>query len=354
MHILVADIYQLFYMVGNPSFRLSRRLLLPPSFWLLSLLLAPLTVTAQSRTRPERINIGIYLKHLRIDENSGRFESIAYYWLKVQRKDNKPIEYYDSITSLEFTNGINETDSILERKWVENGKYFYKTGKIKGTFSFTADLEKYPLDIQVIPFIIESRLSTVGELEFLEDPETKPNGSAGVFYDTSINMQGREISGARVRIDSSKYNTNFGDPDKGQREYSRYTAEYIVKRPESSFWIKIVVPNLFLLIIAYLVFFIPARELEVAVGCTVTSLLASIALKWSIDNSLPSVPYTTSADRLFYLFYFLITAALVESVITYNLNKKKEYKLERTIEMGFQIGYPIILFFGITAIMWRG
>jgi hypothetical protein len=308
----------------------------------------PIFTNAQSSRGPSIVNVGLYLKHLRVDESNSTFEASAYYWYTVQKRGDLPKSYYDSITSLEFVNAVSLRDSVIETKWIEGGQTYYKTGIINGTFYFSVDLKKYPKDVQKIPFIIESRLSTIKDLEL------RPHGGPNVEYDSTIKVQGKHIDHSEASVDTSGYNTDFGDVDVGKKQYSRYIATYFVKRPGSHFWIKIVIPNLFLLIIAYLVFFIPAKELEVAVGCTVTSLLASIALKWSIDNSLPSASYTTSADRLFYLFYFLITLALVESVITYNLNRRGRLKKEKVVEFACQVAYPVILFFGIIAIMISG
>lgn len=133
----------------------------------------------------------------------------------------------------------------------------------------------------------------------------------------------------------------------GKAQYSRLTYGIVVKRSYLSFILKILIPNILLLVIAYLVFFIPSRELEVAVGCTVTSLLSSIALKLTIDSGLPKVGYTTYADQMFYLFYFLITSALVQTVFTYNLSKKGNIELENKLERMGRILYPVLLILGL-------
>jgi hypothetical protein len=46
---------------------------------------------------------------------------------------------------------------------------------------------------------------------------------------------------------------------------------------------------LIILALAYLVSFIPARELGVAVGLTVTSVLACIAFQLTVADDLPSI-----------------------------------------------------------------
>ncbi|HKR07458.1 MAG TPA: hypothetical protein VJY62_22680, partial [Bacteroidia bacterium] len=108
--------------------------------------------------------------------------------------------------------------------------------------------------------------------------------------------------------------------------------------------------NFLLLITSYLVFFIPARQLEVAVGLTVTSLLASIALQLTFQNALPEVGYLTKADKMSYLFYSLITFALVQTVVTFHLENKYKIELANRLEIMGRIFYPVILVFGLIAI----
>jgi hypothetical protein len=56
-------------------------------------------------------------------------------------------------------------------------------------------------------------------------------------------------------------------------------------------------------VLAYLVFFVPARELEVAVGLTVTSVLACIAFQLTVAGDLPHIGYVVTSDRIFHLCY---------------------------------------------------
>jgi hypothetical protein len=300
--------------------------------------------------------IGIYVKYLTIEEATSTFRSDAYYWISIRKSDNKSFEYYrDSLSALEFINAVEIIrDDVQETKWIIKNvqdTFFYKTGMIRGVFSYNADFRNYPQDTQEIPFIIESPLLTAEQMQLRGEEDPSYPYRYAMYIDSNIEIRGRSISNIVVGSENSRYNTDFGDKSVGKKEYARYTATFFVQREYTSFLLKILIPNILLLVIAYLVFFIPANELEVAVGCTVTSLLASIALKWTIDSTIPNVGYTTSTDQMFYLFYFLITLALVQTVITYNLRKRGKEKLERNLDLAGRYLYPSILILGLLWIL---
>jgi hypothetical protein len=303
--------------------------------------------------------VGIYLKYINIDEGNASFYADLYWWITIKadsefiRKDSIAAfnQYDSSFSQLEFINAIEiKSNEIQESKWIwKNGeRYFYKTGNLKSSFNFIPDFRKYPIDNQELPIIIESPLLTADMLEL--KPEVIVDSSKK-FIDKMVEIKGYTIDKVFGKSINNNYSTDFGDKYTGFKHYSRLTYTLDIKRNYLSYFLKIFLPNILLLVIAYLVFFIPAKELEVAVGCTVTSLLASIALKLTIDNNLPNVGYTTYSDELFYLFYFMITGALVQTVITYNFNKAGKHKAEYYLELFGRIFYPITLILGFWLIL---
>lgn len=325
---------------------------------LITLLLIYSNCVSQSSNRLARkAEIGLYLKYLTVEEDRSVFRADFYYWITTERIDDLSIDAYkDSLTLLELINAVEIIDeSVIESKWIkkaDNKTYYYKQGLIHGTFSYKADYRKYPKDVQDIAIIIESPLLTSSEFEFSCEPDSSNLSSCAVYIDPNIEILGKDIDGIAIKSAVNRYKTDFGDNAVGKKDYARFRVSFFIKRDYTSFLLKILIPNILLLIIAYLVFFIPAKELEVAVGCTVTSLLSSIALKWTIDSSMPNIGYTTSTDKIFYLFYSLITFALVETVVTYTLSKKGYDKLEIKIDYLARFIYPLALFVGLFLILF--
>ena len=125
-------------------------------------------------------------------------------------------------------------------------------------------------------------------------------------------------------------------------------------RNYGAYLIKILIPLLIILVLAYLVFFVPAHDLDVAVGLTVTSILACIAFQLTVADDLPSIGYIVTSDRIFHLCYFLIMVAMAETVYTHNLEKRGRERAAATIEHWARFLYPTLLFLGFFAIMAHG
>lgn len=304
--------------------------------------------------------VGIYVKSLNMNEEQGTFYADFYWWIRlpydsslVRVDPDSLYNYYNNtVSQIEFMNAIELTSEVInETKIIKDSSqksFFYKTGNLKGTFNYVPDFKKYPIDQQILQIVFESPLLTKEQLSLV--PEIN-NDSVNNFLDHLVDIKSHDIIRVETKNTLTEYETDFGDQSMGKAQYSRLTYGIVVKRSYLSFILKILIPNILLLVIAYLVFFIPSRELEVAVGCTVTSLLSSIALKLTIDSGLPKVGYTTYADQMFYLFYFLITSALVQTVFTYNLSKKGNIELENKLERMGRILYPVLLILGLFFIL---
>ena len=125
-------------------------------------------------------------------------------------------------------------------------------------------------------------------------------------------------------------------------------------RNYGAYLIKILIPLLIILVLAYLVFFVPARDLDVAVGLTVTSVLACIAFQLTVADDLPSIGYIVTSDRIFHLCYFMIMTAMAETVYTDNLEKRGRESTAAGIEHWARFLYPALLFLGFFAIVAHG
>jgi hypothetical protein len=105
--------------------------------------------------------------------------------------------------------------------------------------------------------------------------------------------------------------------------------------------------------LAYLVFYVAADRIDVAVGLTVTSLLASIAFQISLADSLPDIGYLTTADRIFHLSYFLIMVAMGQMVYAYNLFVAEQAERARSLDLAGRVLYPLVFFVGVALICFH-
>ena len=108
------------------------------------------------------------------------------------------------------------------------------------------------------------------------------------------------------------------------------------------------------LILAYLVFYIPDHEIGTASALTVTSLLAAIAFQWTIYDSLPKVSYITLMDKIFYLVFFFIFYAMAQTVFTFNLSEgpDKQKKISIKLELYSRYLFPILFLISLFLLIY--
>ena len=118
--------------------------------------------------------------------------------------------------------------------------------------------------------------------------------------------------------------------------------------------VKMLIPLLIILLLTYLVFFVPAQELEVAAGLTVTSVLACIAFQFTLAANMPDVGYIITSDHIFHLSYLLIMLTMAKTVLTFNLEKSGKGELSKRIERWARVVYPGGFLLGMLLILLEG
>ena len=210
----------------------------------------------------------------------------------------------------------------------------------------------YPLDIQKMEIQVEHVLLPIEELLFIPDTSsyTRSNQSPN-FRGLSKNVLSKKnsvfnIFRSEVMVDTGKYNTDFGDPSFGPLSYySRITSQINVNRSFSPYIAKLIIPLAIILALVYLVFFLPAEKIDIAAGLTVTSLLSAIAFQLSVSGDLPEIGYIIYIDKIFYTCYFLIAVSMVQSIITFYMDKTgdpKKVRQAEIIDILFRFLFPLL------------
>jgi len=305
------------------------------------------------------MRIGFYVNAVReVDWKAQNFLADFYWWIRYP----KPSSHEDEVLAeaLEFVNGDlgNLQHRTQERKTVPglDGDELYVSYRTVGRFYFAAEFRKYPFDRQRLPIVIEHEVLTAEELELVDDEDSyrrtgEAEDRAGLA--PTVRIPSLEIERAMRVFTTQEYRTNFGDPTIRDVSTSFARVTFIIEaaRNYEAYLIKILIPLLIILVLAYLVFFVPARHLDVAVGLTVTSILACIAFQLTVANDLPSIGYVVTSDRIFHLCYFLIMTAMTETVYTYSLEKRGRETTAVRIERWARFLYPALFLVGFIAIV---
>lgn len=307
---------------------------------------APQRAAAHPASGRMTLYVGLYLNELReVDSRTQTYRADLYYWLRYTARGEG--DHDADMENIEFVNGELETDDEQERKRI--GDQIYVIHRARGRFHFLADYRRYPFDVQHFPIEVEHVSVLLNDLEIRPDMHSYRRSGVDmrrVGLGENVALPDMVINRVRHQTASHTYHSDFGDPTVVTRSstYSRYRMTVDTQRVSTSFFIKILIPLAIIQILAYLVFFVPADRLDVAVGLTVTSLLASIAFQITLSDSLPDIGYLTTADHIFHLSYFMVMAAMAQTVMTFNLEANGRAKLADQIEGAARWLYPMIFF----------
>ena len=294
---------------------------------------------------PLKCHFGIYAKTLRINQAEETFETFFYWWLRVD--SIQPNIDYSFVKEFEFINADANVEIDQDTTNSTNG-YYYVSGRCKATIPYKADYHKFPFDIQNLNISIENKVANSQSLVYIPDNSTTNINNLNDENIEILNGDQYSIKSLRAVESSYIYTTNFGDPQvEGNEKYSRLEFHIGVDRDPTGIMQKIALPLIVVLILAYLVFYIPDHEIGTASGLTVTALLAAIAFHWTLNDSLPKVSYLTTIDKIFYLVYAYIFYAMAQTILTFNLSRKGEYWQNFSNKIEIHSRYLFPLTFGL-------
>ncbi|MDX2307811.1 MAG: ABC transporter substrate-binding protein [Hyphomicrobium sp.] len=250
------------------------------------------------------------VKAFRIDDNEQSF--FAEFYLSV-RNDGKGT----GIEALEFANSFLDPQTgerqlnirVVSRgganeTYPDNLSIYY----VSGRFMFEPELSNYPFDSQRFsidirprsgsaPFIVQPPLETLRD-DFVEsdgwDPKFKYVGFDEDFVQT-IDALSHEPSVVPF------YKASFA---------------WIMARQTTDYYLRVVVPLGFILIVAYLSIFIPLSHFEAIVTIQVTALLSAVALYLSLSQL--DADTTTVSDRIFIFTYMSVSLMIGISILRMN------------------------------------
>ena len=114
-----------------------------------------------------------------------------------------------------------------------------------------------------------------------------------------------------------------------------------MERNAVDYFIKVVVPLLAILAIAYLSIYIRQDAFEAMITLQVTALLSAIALYFSIYK--PVTDYATLSDRIFLFTYFSITFLMTISIVKSTNYVKNLDKLRLAIDIMQRYAFPVFV-----------
>ncbi len=219
-----------------------------------------------------------------------------------------------SIDWIEFSNGFLDPRTndrqITVRTLHKGGKSSVypddmKVYLVSGKFTFEPRLESYPFDVQRFSIDVRPKLS---EAPFVIQPPPES------LRDTAVITDGWDPKDQYVGYDEDFVQT-VDARTHGQSVVPFYKASFVwlMKRQTTDYYLRVVVPLAFILIIAYLSIFIPPVHFEAIVTIQVTALLSAVALYLALPKI--DSDAATLSDRIFLFDYMAVSLMIGISII---------------------------------------
>lgn len=213
--------------------------------------------------------------------------------------------------------------------------------RVSGRFRFNPDFSAYPFDAQQFSIDIQPKN---GDKPFVVQPPP-----------LSLRDKALAVDGWDVMSQYVSYLHDFVPiVDAFTHEPSIvpfYKTRFVwqMKRETTDYYLRVVVPLAFILIVAYLSIFIPQNHLEAIVTIQITALLSAVALYLS----LPQIDSDTAtvSDRIFVLDYLMVSLMIVISILRINVRVSKMGWLNALLTLFHIVLIPMIVLVSVGMIL---
>jgi hypothetical protein len=274
------------------------------------------------------------VKASRIDDNEKTFFAEFY----VSMRDSKDA----SINRIEFANAFLDPRTndrqITVRTLHEGGKSStypesMKIYHVSGKFTYEPQLSNYPFDVQRYAIDLRPKLS---DAPFVVQPPPQ------ALRDGTVDTDGWDPKEQYVAYDEDFVRTLDARTHQ-QSVVPFYKASFVwlMKRQTTDYYLRVVAPLAFILLIAYMSIFIPVSHFEAIVTIQVTALLSAVALYLA----LPKVDSDTAtlSDRIFLFNYMAFSLMITISIVRMNRFVASRKWLQRTLGFIHVVVIPVLV-----------
>lgn len=205
--------------------------------------------------------------------------------------------------------------------------------KVTGKFMSRPDFWRYPFDTQL--FSIELKPKD-GESAFIIQP---PPAS---IRDRVLQTDGWVLRDQYVGYDEDYIPvTNARSDAKSIVPFYKAEFGYIMQREATDYYLRVVIPLVFILIVAFLSIFIPRENFEAIVTIQVTALLSAVALYFSIPKV--GTDSATVSDRIFLIDYLAVSVMIAISIARVNPILRKAPGVDGFLKWLHIVGAPALV-----------
>lgn len=208
-----------------------------------------------------------------------------------------------------------------------------KIYKVSGKFAFRPDFSRFPFDTQLFSIDVQRKS---GELPFVIQPPARE------FRDKLVDSDGWQTADQYVGYDQDYISVLNANAD-GKSVVPFYKASFawIMNREATDYYLQVIIPLAFILIVAYLSIFIPKENFEAIVTIQVTALLSAVALYLAIPKVASDT--ATISDRIFLVVYLAVSLMIGLSILRVSEYMVWRPRYTRAIDWLHILGLPLLV-----------
>ncbi len=249
------------------------------------------------------------IRLFRVDDNEKSF--FAEFYLTMANDGASDIE------QIEFANAFLDPetkDQLLSIRQIHGGgpsdtyPEATKLYRVSGKFMFRPEFGQYPFDTQ--KFMVELQ-PKYGDAPFIIQPPAVKS------RDRNFESEGWNWNDQYVGYDEDFI--PIVDARTGERSivpFYKGNFSWIMQRAATDYYLRVVIPLFFILIVAYLSIFIPKVNFEAIITIQVTALLSAVALYLAIPKV--DAEEATISDKIFLFDYMAVSLMIGLSIIRVN------------------------------------
>ena len=249
------------------------------------------------------------IRTFRIDDNEKSY--FADFYLSMRGNKGARIEQFEFANA--FLDARTNDRQINIRELHDGGPSatfpeHMRIYRVSGKFMFEPRLANFPFDTQRFSIDIQPRS---GDSPFIIQPPPHTQRDRAVEtdgWDPNDHYVGYDEDFVPV-IDAMSH-------ERSVVPFYRASFVWLMKRQTTDYYLRVVVPLAFILIVAYLSIFIPAVHFEAIVTIQVTALLSAVALYLALPKI--DTDSATLSDRIFLFDYMAVSLMIVISILRIN------------------------------------
>ncbi|MEM9275681.1 MAG: flagellar biosynthesis protein FlgM [Cyanobacteria bacterium P01_F01_bin.143] len=288
-----------------------------------------------------QISVGLYVIDIfKIDEAQQSFE--ADFFIEFRWKD-------PHLVKSEAENSIASCRKHLDEIWHPAARVFNERNlnknfettlvvadgtvvsrqRFHGLMSSPLNLRRFPFDEQTLRIQIMSFVFSPEEVQF------------------TVNNQ---LTGLTEEVSLPNWSTDNPFAHNGSRHIAHLNQNFVcfdyelkVKRYSGYYISRVMLPLILIVSMSYAVFWFPPEEAMPQIAISVTAVLTLVTYEFTLQQSLPRVPYLTVLDKFVMGSMILVFLALVETVATIELTGLKQQVLALDFDLWLRWAFPFLL-----------